>query len=434
MQEVKALNLGLTDYRSTWKLQQKLFRLRTADKISDVLLLNEHHHVYTFGKNGHDDHLLSSEIELKANGAEIVHIDRGGDVTYHGPGQLVGYPVINLENYYPDVHRYLRDLEEVIIRTLAEFGIRGYRDESFTGVWVGDAKIAAIGVKVSHWVTMHGFAFNVNTDLSYFDRIIPCGIFHKGVTSMEQILGRQILIEEVAQKVTRHFGEVFGAEMIEREPTEWLYELEHFTEEHNYLLMNNYSWQSTTKKIASKKTKQSNNDFSPASGKNGRGTMKQTAQSNTLSSNILSKERLVDAYRMMFTARKTDDKILILLKQGKVFFHIGGSGHEAAQVATSFAMKPGYDWAYPYYRDLPFSLAFGYTVEEVFLEALHRVKGPSSAGFAMPFHWGHKRLRIVSQSSPTGTQYLEAVGTALGTVKEGKNEVVLRFIRRGLNE
>ncbi len=139
---------------------------------------------------------------------------------------------------------------------------------------------------------------------------------------------------------------------------------------------------------------------------------------------LLSNERLVDAYRTMFTARKTDDKILILLRQGKVFFHIGGSGHEAAQVATAFAMKPGYDWAYPYYRDLAFSLGFGYTVEEIFLEALHRVNGPSSAGFAMPFHYGHKKWRIVSQSSPTGTQYLQAVGTALGAVKEGTDEVV----------
>ncbi len=138
----------------------------------------------------------------------------------------------------------------------------------------------------------------------------------------------------------------------------------------------------------------------------------------------LSKERLVNAYRLMYTARKTDDKILLLLKQGKVFFHIGGSGHEAAQVATAFAMKPGYDWAYPYYRDLAFSLSFGYTVEEIFLEALHRAKGPSSAGFAMPFHYGHKKWRIIAQSSPTGTQYLEAVGTALGNVKEGKDEVV----------
>lgn len=139
---------------------------------------------------------------------------------------------------------------------------------------------------------------------------------------------------------------------------------------------------------------------------------------------ILPGENLLDAYRTMFTARKCDDKILVLLKQGKVFFHIGGSGHEAAQVATACALKPGHDWAYPYYRDLAFSLGFGYTIEEVFLEALHRQKGPSSGGFAMPFHWGHKQWRIVSQSSPTGTQYLEAVGTALGCVRAGADEVV----------
>jgi 2-oxoisovalerate dehydrogenase E1 component len=167
--------------------------------------------------------------------------------------------------------------------------------------------------------------------------------------------------------------------------------------------------------VVAKKTKRSN----------GEATQKQMAQAkHPGNKSLLTKERLIDAYRIMFTARKSDDKILLLLRQGKVFFHIGGSGHEAAQVATAFAMKPGYDWAYPYYRDLPFSLAFGYTVEEVFLEALHRAKGPSSAGFAMPFHWGHKKWRIIAQSSPTGTQYLEAVGTALGAVKEGTDEVV----------
>jgi len=153
------------------------------------------------------------------------------------------------------------------------------------------------------------------------------------------------------------------------------------------------------------------------------GEIKQPLQMKT-SQSAVAFERLVEAYRIMFTARKTDDKILLLLKQGKVFFHIGGSGHEAAQVAMASAMKPGHDWAYPYYRDLAFSLAFGCTVEEIFLEALHRANGPSSNGFAMPFHYGHKQWRIVSQSSPTGTQYLQAVGTALGAVKEGKDEVV----------
>jgi len=141
-------------------------------------------------------------------------------------------------------------------------------------------------------------------------------------------------------------------------------------------------------------------------------------------SRIISSERLIDAYRTMYTARKADDKILLLLRQGKVFFHIGTSGHEAAQVATAFAMKPGYDWAYPYYRDMAFSLAFGYTIEEIMREALHRASGPSSGGFAMPFHYGHKKYRIISQSSPTGTQYLQAVGTAMGAVKEGVDEVV----------
>ena len=142
------------------------------------------------------------------------------------------------------------------------------------------------------------------------------------------------------------------------------------------------------------------------------------------STNAIPDAVVVNAYKLMYASRKCDDKILVLLKQGKVFFHIGASGHEAAQVGTALAMKPGYDWAYPYYRDMTFSLAFGYSIEDVFQEALHRVKGPSSAGFAMPFHWGHKKFRIVSQSSPTGTQFLQAVGTALGAVREGKDEVV----------
>ena len=157
---------------------------------------------------------------------------------------------------------------------------------------------------------------------------------------------------------------------------------------------------------------------------NGRTEVRPATMEKRLKLGKLSNEQLLNAYRMMFTSRKCDDKILVLLRQGKVFFHIGGSGHEAAQVGTALAMKPGYDWAYPYYRDMAFSLGFGYTVEEIFREALHRASGPSSGGFAMPFHWGHKQWRIISQSSPTGTQYLEAVGTALGAVKEGTDEVV----------
>lgn len=209
------MNLGLTDYESTWKLQRRLFDLRVAGKGTDVLLLNEHNHVYTLGKGSDDNHLLAREEDLRKCGAEVFHIDRGGDITYHGPGQLVGYPILKLDEYYRDVHRYLREIEEVIIRTLGDFNIAAHRDKDFTGVWVGGDKIAAIGVKVSHWVTMHGFAFNVNTDLSYFDRIIPCGIFHKGVTSMERILARQIPIEDVASRIVHHFVHVFGCEIAE---------------------------------------------------------------------------------------------------------------------------------------------------------------------------------------------------------------------------
>jgi lipoyl(octanoyl) transferase len=202
--------IGLTDYKVTWDLQKELFNLRYENKIPDVLLLNEHENVYTVGKSGNGNHMLAEENELRKAGAKVYYNDRGGDITYHGPGQIVGYPILDLNNYYQDIHRYLRDIEEVLILTLKDFGVAGRRSEGFTGVWVGSDKIAAIGVKVSRWITMHGFAFNVNTDLSYFDRIIPCGIFHKGVTSLKEILGCEIEIEKVNKTIVKNFEKVFS--------------------------------------------------------------------------------------------------------------------------------------------------------------------------------------------------------------------------------
>lgn len=216
MKELTVINLGRTNYKEAWDIQRRVFELRSQGHISDVLLLTEHNHVYTFGKSSNENHLLASDTELLEHGVDVFHIDRGGDVTYHGPGQLVGYPIIDLNNYYRDVHRYLRDLEEVIVRTLAEFEISSRRDGTYTGVWVGNDKIAAIGVKVSRWVTMHGFALNVNTDLSYFDRIIPCGIFHKGVTSIERVLGSTLPLKDVSDTLQRKFGEVFGCGVVEK--------------------------------------------------------------------------------------------------------------------------------------------------------------------------------------------------------------------------
>jgi lipoyl(octanoyl) transferase len=205
-------DIGRTQYKDAWKLQQELWTLRHAGAIQDILLLTEHENVYTLGKSTDDNHLLASEEELKISGTNVFHIDRGGDITYHGPGQIVGYPILDLNNYFLDIHRYLRALEEVIIRALSTFGIIGERENHLTGVWVNGEKIAAIGVKVSRWVTMHGFALNVNTDLSKFDRIIPCGIFHKGVTSMQRVLGQEISIESVQMAIVKSFVNVFGCE------------------------------------------------------------------------------------------------------------------------------------------------------------------------------------------------------------------------------
>jgi lipoyl(octanoyl) transferase len=203
-------HIGRTRYADAWKLQQKVWEMRRVKKIGDILLLTEHEHVYTIGKSGDDNHLLASKEELLVDGVDVHHIDRGGDITYHGPGQIVGYPILDLNNFQPDIHLYLRNLEEVLLQTLTEFGIRGTREEGFTGVWVDGEKIAAIGVKVSRWVTMHGFALNVNTDLEKFGRIIPCGIFHKGVTSMKTLLGRELPLMDVEKTIARKFAQIYG--------------------------------------------------------------------------------------------------------------------------------------------------------------------------------------------------------------------------------
>lgn len=213
MNDVIVVNLGRTKYADAWELQKKVFTARLEKRIGDVLLFTEHDHVYTMGKASDDNHLLAKSEELTAKGVDLHWIDRGGDVTYHGPGQIVGYPILDLNHHYHDIHRYLREIEEIIIRTLAEFGIVAGREAEFTGVWVNHEKVAAIGVKVSKWVTMHGFALNVNTDLSFFDRIIPCGIFHKGVTSLQNILQRPVVLEDVRRPLVKHFAHLFHREV-----------------------------------------------------------------------------------------------------------------------------------------------------------------------------------------------------------------------------
>jgi lipoate-protein ligase B len=206
---VSVTDIGRTRYAEAWRLQQRLWDLRRAGRVGDVLLYTEHEHVYTIGKGGDANHLLATGNELREAGVDFFEIDRGGDVTYHGPGQIVGYPIIDLHNYYTDLHRYLRSLEETIIVALRSFGIVGTREEGLTGVWVNGEKIAAIGVKASRWITMHGFALNVSTDLTRFSRIIPCGIFHKGVTSMNAVLGRAVDTADVQARLTEAFRSVF---------------------------------------------------------------------------------------------------------------------------------------------------------------------------------------------------------------------------------
>lgn len=213
-------------YREAWDIQKKIQNRIVQEKLEirdekrenrstpDHLLLVEHPHVYTLGKSGNAAHLLKGAAELHELDAEFVQIDRGGDITYHGPGQIVGYPILDLENYFTDIHRYLRSLEEVIILLCAEYGIVAGREEGLTGVWVEDKKICAMGIRCSRWVTMHGFALNVNTDLRYFDHIVPCGIQNKTVTSLSELLGREMDCNEIKMKLCAQIGNVFEAEMI----------------------------------------------------------------------------------------------------------------------------------------------------------------------------------------------------------------------------
>lgn len=207
--------LGFTPYDDGLALQERAVSDRIANTTEDRLILLEHPHVYTLGRAADRTNVLSSEAELAAVGAALYHTGRGGDVTYHGPGQLVGYPVISLKPDRCDVHRYVRDLEEVLIRAIADFGVQGSRIEGLTGVWVAGEKVAAIGVRIARWVTSHGFALNVTTDLTRFGAIVPCGISDRGVTSLERLTGRKVSLEDVAERVAAHFGVVFERRIIQ---------------------------------------------------------------------------------------------------------------------------------------------------------------------------------------------------------------------------
>jgi lipoyl(octanoyl) transferase len=224
------VELGLMGYGDAWALQKRLVAARKANAIEDVLLLCEHPHVITLGRNGKREHLLASEHVLKQKGVELHATDRGGDITYHGPGQIVGYPILNLGAIRRDVVWYVRMLEETMIRATAEFGVSAGRLEGKTGIWAPTAgteeKLAAIGVHISRWVTSHGFAYNVSTDLRFFDLIVPCGIADRKATSLEKILGRSIERKEVARQLVKHFGDVFGLEMKQASRQDLLEKLE----------------------------------------------------------------------------------------------------------------------------------------------------------------------------------------------------------------
>ncbi|MFL2570115.1 MAG: lipoyl(octanoyl) transferase LipB [Flavobacteriales bacterium] len=230
MPKVVFQDLGLIDYKEAWDFQEKRFneildvkknnrKENRQDPTLSYLLFCEHPHVYTLGKSGDENNLLVNEDYLKSRGATFYKINRGGDITYHGPGQIVGYPILDLDNFFTDIHKYLRYLEEAVILTLADYGIESTRSDGETGVWldVGGEKarkICALGVRSSRWVTMHGFAFNVNCDLSYFGNIIPCGIVDKSVTSMQKELSKEVDMQEVQHKLKGHLKKLFDFQFV----------------------------------------------------------------------------------------------------------------------------------------------------------------------------------------------------------------------------
>jgi lipoyl(octanoyl) transferase len=226
LQTVRYIDLGLVDYKQAWSFQEKLFNeivtLKINNRTADLqqptpsyLLFCQHPHVYTLGNSGNKENLLISDQELEEKNASYYKINRGGDITYHGPGQIVGYPILDLDNFFTDIHKYLRFLEEMVIRTLAEYGIEAGRSNGETGVWIDAGnplkarKICAMGVRASRWVTMHGFALNANVDLDYFGNIIPCGINDKAVTSLKKELGQPVEEEALKKKLKKHFAQLF---------------------------------------------------------------------------------------------------------------------------------------------------------------------------------------------------------------------------------
>lgn len=228
MNNVLLNDLGKRPYKPVWDLQETLLQEKVRAKSfpelqlrnNDLLLFVEHYPVYTLGKNGKEEHILISQKDREEKNIEFYHINRGGDITFHGPGQIVGYPILDLDHFKTDLGWYLRSLEEVIILTIGEYGLKGERSAGETGVWLDTAikgrerKICAMGIRCSRWVTMHGFALNVNVDLNYFNFIIPCGIQHKQVTSLQKELGHEVDMNEVKQKLVKHFEQVFDTKVI----------------------------------------------------------------------------------------------------------------------------------------------------------------------------------------------------------------------------
>jgi lipoyl(octanoyl) transferase len=214
---IQLFDIGLQSYNNVWNLQKNLFNEVTQNRNQNYLILTEHHPIITLGKSSDGKNIVTNQNILESNNIDVIEIDRGGDVTFHGPGQIVGYPILNLNEFKKDINWYLRSIEEVIILTLRHFGISAGRIKDFTGVWINNQKICAIGIKVTRWITMHGFALNVSTQLDYFNHIVPCGLSDKTVTSMQEVSKHDFLLKSVKQSICESFKTVFNVEIKKRE-------------------------------------------------------------------------------------------------------------------------------------------------------------------------------------------------------------------------
>jgi lipoate-protein ligase B len=386
--------LGLVDYQDALRLQAEKVAQRKAGTLPDTLLLLEHPHVFTLGRNAKHEHVLASHEWLEAHRIEVFETDRGGDITYHGPGQLVGYPILDLTAHRRDLIWYMRSLEEVLIGVAADLGVRAGRLAGAPGVWVENEKLAAMGVHVSRWVTSHGFALNVNTDLGHFEKIVPCGLRGKGVTSLAKLLGKTVRMETVRGLVVEHFARVFGLRV---------------------------------EQIRSPELKiESSPDRSPGSISSLNSELLTVAHMNPR----LTRTKLHEIYYHLHLNRRLDEQLTVLYRQGKVVGGVySGLGQEAISVGSAHALEPQ-DVVGPMIRNIGTLLVRGYRPRDLFMQYMGKKGGPTG-GRDGNTHFGDMTRGVVAPISMLGELVPVLAGVALAAKIRKEKRVALTYVGDG---